>query len=175
MMIVCGDNRDASADSLMCVTRGYMSGSSRCVNLLHVVSLHHSFMLSIRSQSVSSSSPYISYFPPSRGRPPRRATSMAALFSPLYQSNILSQRAMPKSYSTHLRRSRSSCRSGKNSRGSKAARTASAARNKNESPSSIITSHNLAHASNGKWSRNSGINHLGRYAAGDIWCCLKLK
>lgn len=61
----------------------HMSGSSRVINLFHVLSLHHSSMASIRSHKVSSSRPYISYFPPSKERPSRFASSIAALFSPL--------------------------------------------------------------------------------------------
>ncbi len=53
------------------------------MSLFHVLSLHHSFMLSMRSQRFSSSTPYISYLPLSSCRPSRLATSKAALFSPL--------------------------------------------------------------------------------------------
>lgn len=77
--------------------------------------------------------------------------------------------------STHLSRSKSSFLSGKNSRGSSTANTASAVRKRNESPSSSIISHSLAQASKDKWSRKRGTIHSGRYAEGEIWCCLKLK
>ena len=54
------------------------------MSLVHVLSFHQSSMLSMRSHSVSSSTPYISYLAaPSSIRPSRLATSIAALFSPL--------------------------------------------------------------------------------------------
>ena len=65
----------------------YKSGSSLCISLIHVLSFHQSCIPSIRSHSVSSSTPYISYFPPSSGRASRFATSSAALFSPLFKSS----------------------------------------------------------------------------------------
>lgn len=63
---------------------------------------------------------------------------------------------------THFSSSSNSLRSGKNSLGSRTARIPMAARKRNESPSSSKTSHNLAQASNGRWSRNSGISQSGR-------------
>lgn len=76
---------------------------------------------------------------------------------------------------TYLSSSKSSVLSGKKSRGSSTARTASAARYKNESPSRSKTSHRCAHVLRSRWLRKRGISQSGRYAAGDIWCCLKLK
>lgn len=154
--------------------RCYKSGSSRSINLFQVLSRHHSSMLSMRSHRFSSSTPYISYLPLLSSRPSRFATSNAALFSPL---PTISQRVfdMYERNFAHRSSSSSSVLSGKNSRGSKTPKIARAARYKKASPSSMMTSHTRAHASKGRWSRNSGTSQSGRYAAGDTWCCLKLK
>lgn len=64
--------------------------------------------------------------------------------------------------SAYLRSSSSSFRSGKNNLGSSTARIPSAARYRKESPSRMITSHIRAHASNGRWSKNSDTTQSGR-------------
>lgn len=127
----------------------YRSGSSRCINRDHVVSFHQSSIASISSQTVSSFTLNISYLALPARFPSRLATSIAALFCPLFGREKYTQiRACSFTTPvTHLRRSKSSLRSGKKSRGSSTANTASAVRNRKESPSSRITSHSLAHAS----------------------------
>ena len=151
----------------------YKSGSSLEINLVHVVSLHQSSILSSRSHSVSSSSPYISYFAVGSS-PVRLATSNAALFSALFFCVKLARDDW-ECTETYRSSSSSSCLSGKNNRGSSTAKMANDARNRNASPSRNSTSHSRAQASKGRWSRKRGISHSGRYDAGDTWCCLKLK
>jgi hypothetical protein len=132
------------------------------MSLFHVLSFHHSSMLSIRSHRVSSSTPYISYFPPSKVAPSLFATSIAALFSPLLRIYILFGKQEIQRVFTHFNNSSSSWRSGKNNLGSKTANIPSAARYRNESPSNSITSHIRAQASNGRWSKNNGMSQSGR-------------
>lgn len=74
----------------------HKSGSSLCMSRVHVLSFHQSFIPSIRSHRVSSSTPYISYLPPFSGRASRLATSRAALFSPLKDFRSLSRRQIKR-------------------------------------------------------------------------------
>lgn len=79
------------------------------ISLFHVLSLHHSFMLSIRSHRFSSSTPYISYLPLSSCRPSRLATSMAALFSPLHMFRKRRTRAVQQKRHTSEARAAPFC------------------------------------------------------------------
>ena len=63
---------------------------------------------------------------------------------------------------THRKSSSNSFRSGKNNLGSRTANNASAALNKNESPSNNRTSHTCAQVLISRWSRNSGTSQSGR-------------
>lgn len=142
----------------------YRSGNSRRISRCQVLSFHQSAISITRSQIVSSFKWYISYRGPKILPCSLRigltasllATSRAALLSP---------------FNTSM----SSLRSGKKRRDSMDARTASAARKRNASPSKRNTSHIREQASRGRWSKNSGRSQSKRYSDGDIWCCLKLK